>query len=380
MSSEREKIRQMEELRKQLGYSTGSNRTTSTTKSSNRSITTKSSNIAPTKANTVRKQIADFDRLREELGYTRDSINSRMTVDDSSLEEDIAPVDEKKKWYQTGHFEDGWDFGDVAKTILGIQKEETSKNYVLPEDPAPELTLDDLKTKLDDSKKLRGTEKLKESKASSELYNQKYVAQNSELLADTVMDGFSHSVLDEMRLVSEMESGKEKRTRKKAVLKKLEELGIDAGNYGMFVDDGNFTAKNFANWVGSAAQSGLGLVNKSLADTADVILGAPLKKMGWEKNPISSMSDYFDQAYINQKYNADLYAQRLGGGAGYEFGESFLEGTVAALPTALMAFMTGGASTTATTASLTQQAAYQGADILTKAGMTGANLIKDPQY
>lgn len=126
MSSEREKIRQMEELRKQLGLSTSSNRTTSTTKSSNRSITTKSSNIAPTKTNTVRKQIEDFERLREELGLTRESINSRMTVDDSSPEEDIAPVDEKKKWYQKGRFEDGWDFGDLTKTILGINEDSAS--------------------------------------------------------------------------------------------------------------------------------------------------------------------------------------------------------------------------------------------------------------
>lgn len=39
--------------------------------------------------------------------------------------EDIAPVKtESKPWYKSGHFEDGYDFGDVTKTILGVGKKE----------------------------------------------------------------------------------------------------------------------------------------------------------------------------------------------------------------------------------------------------------------
>ena len=47
----------------------------------------------------------------------RSSITNRMTVSD------IAPVNEKQKWYQgwfqKGALEDGYDFGDITKTILG---------------------------------------------------------------------------------------------------------------------------------------------------------------------------------------------------------------------------------------------------------------------
>ena len=36
---------------------------------------------------------------------------------------DIAPVAEKRTWFQKGAFEDGYDFGDVTKTILGTGKD-----------------------------------------------------------------------------------------------------------------------------------------------------------------------------------------------------------------------------------------------------------------
>lgn len=52
----------------------------------------------------------------------RDKVDSRLTVDNKKDEEE----DKEKKWYEKGHFEDGWDFGDITKTILGIDEDTAS--------------------------------------------------------------------------------------------------------------------------------------------------------------------------------------------------------------------------------------------------------------
>ncbi len=49
----------------------------------------------------------------------RDKVDSRITVDDKKEEKD-------KKWYEKGHFEDGYDFGDLTKTILGVDEDTAS--------------------------------------------------------------------------------------------------------------------------------------------------------------------------------------------------------------------------------------------------------------
>lgn len=52
----------------------------------------------------------------------RDKIDSRLTVGNKKDEEE----EKDKKWYQKGHFEDGYDFGDITKTILGIDEDTAS--------------------------------------------------------------------------------------------------------------------------------------------------------------------------------------------------------------------------------------------------------------
>jgi GNAT superfamily N-acetyltransferase len=52
----------------------------------------------------------------------RDKIDSRLTVDNKNDKEE----DKDKKWYEKGHFEDGYDFGDLTKTILGIDEDTAS--------------------------------------------------------------------------------------------------------------------------------------------------------------------------------------------------------------------------------------------------------------
>ena len=63
----------------------------------------------------VKKRLKELDKKKTSVS---ESISSKMTSDD-----DIAPVAEEKKWYQgwfqKGVFEDGYQFGDVTKAILG---------------------------------------------------------------------------------------------------------------------------------------------------------------------------------------------------------------------------------------------------------------------
>lgn len=57
---------------------------------------------------------------KDERSTIKDKIESRLTLGNKKDEE------EEKKWYQKGHFEDGYDFGDVTKTILGINEDTAS--------------------------------------------------------------------------------------------------------------------------------------------------------------------------------------------------------------------------------------------------------------
>lgn len=330
-----------------------------------------------TKANAGSSLLSEYLNLREERLYENDfdiaPVSERVS---SRLTTDIAPIKkEEKKWYQKGLFEDGYDFGVITKSILGIdpksENESLIKTYT---DPTPEISLDELKSKMDGSKKQVG------NLEDTQRYNQKYLAQTSQILAQTKMDGTKHSILEEMEAIAKMDSGKEKRQRKKAVLAKMEELGIDTADYALFIDDKNFTVENFTKWLGNAFMLGLNNFNMSLTNTAEKILGDPLEKLGWENNPITKLDDYYTSTYESYKYNTDLYKEKLGGGGGMQFASDAVEGTTAALPNALLAIMTAGKSLEGTATGLIQNAAYQGANILQKAGIKGLNMIKDSQF
>ena len=297
--------------------------------------------------------------------------------------DDLAPVREDAPWYKRGLFADGYQFGDVTKSILGIEDKKDSDESLIKtySDPVPLETMEELEAKRDEGHiPIIGVTKPAEYKFYNELRNQKYLAQTSKTLSETKMDGTNRSILEEMEVIAGMESGKEKRQRKKAVIEKMEAMGIDSSDYALFVDDTNFTAENFAKWLWNSMVAGLNNFNMSATNTADKILGDPLKKLGWENNPVSKLNDYYTALYENSKYISDLSRQKLGGGGGWGFAEQFVEGTTAAVPNMLLAIMTSGASLEGTTAALTQQAAYQGAGILEKAGMTAAKMIKNPQY
>lgn len=63
------------------------------------------------------KQSRDYFRKAIEEQYQRD-INKK-TGTHSTLDDDIAPVKKERTWFSTGAFDDGYDFGDVTKSILG---------------------------------------------------------------------------------------------------------------------------------------------------------------------------------------------------------------------------------------------------------------------
>jgi hypothetical protein len=135
-----------------------------------------------------------------------------------------------------------------------------------------------------------------------------------------------------------------------------------------------------SNWLGTSAMSGLAVFNKDITDTANLILGKPLQALGWKNNPVSSMAGYYSKEYDAWKANQAYYNEKLGGGAGLTFTGELVEGTVAALPMAIEALMTGGASLADDAAALTTKAAYATGNILQKAGLTVEQMAKNPQF
>lgn len=301
---------------------------------------------------------------------------TEYTLDD---EGNLVELDkEERKWFQKGAFEDGYQFGDVTKTILGIEDKKKLNTFTAPE---TDYSLEELKQKRDylAGRTWNTAEQSADLLKYTKMYNQMALYQYSETLSKTKMDGQNHTVLEEIEILANMKNGKEKDKRKDAVLKKMEELGMDTSFYVDFAGDGEFSWSAFGKWAKNAAMAGLASVNKGLLDTADVILGAPMKALGWEDNPFSKGAEYFGTVYDTYKYNANIYANELGGGA-WNFGSEAIEGTTGALPHALLMFMTGGASTTATTSSITTQSAMQTGNWLTKAGLTVESMMKNPQY
>jgi len=249
-----------------------------------------------------------------------------------------------------------------------------NRKYVNPE---PDLSIEAVST-LRKNANNRG-----ESLYYTQLYNQKVLAHYADVFAHTRMDGRYHSVLDELKLLAIMDNGREKKNRKAAVLRKMEELGMKDGLneqfYPHFAGDGGFDLDTFGKWLGFSAGAGLTGFSKSVADTADVLLGNTLKGVGWEDNPVSQWAEYENSNYASWQYNKSLFAEKLGGG-GWNLAGDAAEATVGAVPQLILAMMTSGASTEATVGNLTTKAAYETGNVLTKAGITAETMMKNPQY
>lgn len=244
-------------------------------------------------------------------------------------------------------------------------------------DPAPRVSIKEL-----DALR-KSTKNLGESLQYTQLYNQKVLSHYSDVFAHTRMNGRYHSVLDELKLLAIMDNGKEKKARKKAVLRKMEELGMKDGLnemfYPHFAGDGSFELDTFGKWLGYSSGAGLTGFSKSVADTADVLLGNTLKGVGWEDNPVSKWAEYEGDNYASWQFNKNLYAEKLGG-KGWNFAGDTAEAAVGAIPQLILAWMTSGASAEAAAGDLATKAAYETGSVLTKAGITTETMMKNPQY
>ena len=354
------------------------------------SRTTKDSDIAPVREQTeTQNPFADGFQIGDISKAILGVLGGSESADRGEIIKDKWQNYKDQKMWKS-HFEDGYQFGDISKTVKDFAKESGFGEVLQSVDPralakyAEEHNTDAGRLSRDNpefwKEMAEKAESSEERLRYTQKYNQLYLQQSAETLANTKMDGHSWSVLREMEMISRMDNGKEKKERREAVLAKMEELGIDPKDYGLFSGDRYITWDNAGDWLGDTAMAGLAGFNKGLTATADLILGTPMKALGWEENPVSKLADYYSDEYDIFKYNSQLQTQRMGGGDALEFAAGFVEGGVAALPSAIMAMWSGGASLPATSSSLASQAAYASGDFLTRAGITTQTMAKNPQY
>jgi hypothetical protein len=76
------------------------------------------------------KDLAEL-ALKSNAGFTSNfgSYLDFARENESLKEDDIAPVKEKRTWFQKGAFSDGYDFGDISKTILGTAQDVRENLY-----------------------------------------------------------------------------------------------------------------------------------------------------------------------------------------------------------------------------------------------------------
>ena len=202
-----------------------------------------------------------------------------------------------------------------------------------------------------------------------EYYNTLVIAKNKDILSKTKMDGTDRSVLEEMQLLAEMDSGDEKEKRKAAVFKKMEEVGIPKEDYALFTDDKNFSWGTFGKMLARSSEAGLNATWLGFAKTINLLTG--------QNKVTQEIVDFYQGNYDKYHNAAQLYKEQLGGGGGWQFATEAVEGTMGAVPDAIMAIATAGQSKTGT---LATKAAYEAGNWLTKAGLTVEKMFRNPQY
>ena len=202
-----------------------------------------------------------------------------------------------------------------------------------------------------------------------EYYNTLIIAKNQDILSKTKMDGTDRSVLEEMQLLAEMDSGDEKEKRKQAVLKKMEEVGIPKEDYALFTDDKNFSWGTFGKMLARSSEAGLNATWLGFAKTINLLTG--------QNKVTQEIVDFYQGNYDKYHNAAQLYKEQLGGGGGWKFATKAVEGTMGAVPDAILTIATAGQSKTGT---LATKAAYEAGNWLTKAGLTVEKMLRNPQY
>lgn len=151
-----------------------------------------------------------------------------------------------------------------------------------------------------------------------------------------------------------------------AVNKELEDLG------------GSEKEATWGDVVKNAAYTGLGQFNKGLFSTLDFIL--PTEFLG-KYDFVSNLNDYYSDKYDN--YSQKLAESTADKGKVGQVAGKLMSGTVAAVPNALLALMSGGASAAAqgTTAGLqAASTAASSSGILSTASAAAQQLAKNPLY
>ncbi len=129
----------------------------------------------------------------------------------------------------------------------------------------------------------------------------------------------------------------------------------------------------FATWLGRNAKAGLSRFNSALTSTADFFLPDILTP-----EPVQAVLDHYREENERDAAHAARVNERMGGG-GWDFaGRVGVQGTVAAIPEAILALMSGGGST------VTNLAATAGTKVGTGIARTlqGSlqTAVKNPQF
>lgn len=132
---------------------------------------------------------------------------------------------------------------------------------------------------------------------------------------------------------------------------------------------------SFVSWLGKNAMNGLSQFNKQAISTLDYIL--PTEFLG-KYDFISKANDYYKKE--SERYADQAQKSSVSRGKGWTTGGELVSGTVNALPNAIMAFMSAGASLGASAAPTLTNTAAASSSILSKIGQSAKEMVQNPSY
>ena len=132
---------------------------------------------------------------------------------------------------------------------------------------------------------------------------------------------------------------------------------------------------SFVSWLGKNAMNGLSQFNKQAISTLDYIL--PTEFLG-KYVFISKANDYYKKE--SERYADEAQKSSVSRGKGWTTGGELVSGTVNALPNAIMAFMSAGASLGASAAPTLTNTAAASSSILSKIGQSAKEMVQNPSY
>lgn len=132
---------------------------------------------------------------------------------------------------------------------------------------------------------------------------------------------------------------------------------------------------SFVSWLGKNAMNGLSQFNKQAISTLDYIL--PTEFLG-KYDFISKANDYYKKE--SERYADETQKSSVSRGKGWTTGGELVSGTVNALPNAIMAFMSAGASLGASAAPTLTNTAAASSSILSKIGQSAKEMVQNPSY